>query len=118
MAISRNAPDKFPGVTARSEGSLNAYELSPSVSTNAPLGASPKTGAPRKPASRPDGSGTKFLRWPQVEARVALSRTTVWRLMREGDFPKPIPISRGRVAWVEEEISAWIASHIEAAHTA
>jgi prophage regulatory protein len=116
--MARNVPDKFPGVTARSESSLKAYELSPSVSPNAPPAAQPKTGAPRKQASRPDGSGTKFLSWPQVEARVALSRTTVWRLMRAGDFPKPIPISRGRVAWVEEEISAWIASHIEAAHTA
>jgi integrase len=36
----------------------------------------------------------------------------------KSDFPKPRRISRGRVAWVEEEISVWIASHIEATHRA
>jgi prophage regulatory protein len=118
MAISRNAPDKFAGVTARSEGSFSASRLSQSVSPNALLSALSKEEEPQKPATRHDRSATRFLPWPQVEARVALSRTTVRRLMRAGDFPKPITISPGRVAWVEEEISAWIASHIEAARKA
>jgi prophage regulatory protein len=118
MAISRNVPDKFGGVTARSDGSLNVSEPSQSVSPDVPLELPPKTGAPRKPASRLDRSGTKFLPWPQVQQRIALSRTTVWRLIRAGDFPKPRRISRGRVVWVEQEVLDWMASHIEAARTA
>jgi predicted DNA-binding transcriptional regulator AlpA len=37
--------------------------------------------------------------------------------MREGAFPRPIRISRGRVAWVEDEILTWINERIEAANT-
>ena len=35
-----------------------------------------------------------ILRWPQVHALVGLSRSTIWRLVRAGQFPTPIKISR------------------------
>jgi prophage regulatory protein len=38
-----------------------------------------------------------------------LSRTTIWRLRRAGQFPKPIQISAGRVGFLIEEIESWIA---------
>jgi len=50
----------------------------------------------------------RFLTWPEVHALVRLSRTTVWRIERLGEFPKRRRISRGRVAWREAEILAWI----------
>jgi prophage regulatory protein len=50
----------------------------------------------------------RLLSWPEVKARVGLSRTSVWRLEREGKFPKRVRILPGRVAWRESEIVAWI----------
>lgn len=47
-------------------------------------------------------------------ARTGISRTTAWRLMRAGTFPKPVHISSGRVAWLESEIDAWIAGLADA----
>ena len=35
------------------------------------------------------------------------SRSTLWRQWRKGEFPKPIPISPGRVGWLKSEIDAW-----------
>ena len=35
------------------------------------------------------------------------SRSTIWRQCRRGDFPKPIPISPGRVGWLKSEIDEW-----------
>jgi prophage regulatory protein len=45
-----------------------------------------------------------------VEARTTLSRVTLWRKSRDGDFPKPLKISANRIAWREADVDAWIAS--------
>jgi len=52
----------------------------------------------------------RFLRKPQVLTRVPWSDTTLWRRVRAGDFPAPIRISPGCVAWRERDIDAWFAS--------
>ena len=45
----------------------------------------------------------------QVQARTALSRTSIYRKMREGTFPAPLQIGARAVRWPESEIEAWIA---------
>src|SRR6267378_2065270 len=54
----------------------------------------------------------KLLRFPAVRERTGLSRSTIWRLERCGDFPKHRRISANVVAWVEEEVTSWIHSKI------
>lgn len=46
----------------------------------------------------------------EVEARTALSRTSIYRKMREGTFPTPLKIGERAVRWPESEIEAWLAS--------
>lgn len=48
------------------------------------------------------------LRFPQVKAMVGLSRSTIWRLERLGQFPKRRQISPRTVAWLREEVDEWI----------
>jgi prophage regulatory protein len=56
-------------------------------------------------------SGTsRLLLWPQVRQLVPLSRTTIWRAVRNKSFPAPIKISSGRVAWLEADIRDWISN--------
>jgi prophage regulatory protein len=54
----------------------------------------------------------KLLRFPAVRERTGLSRSTIWRLEREGDFPKHRRISANAVAWVEDEVLRWIQSRV------
>jgi prophage regulatory protein len=54
----------------------------------------------------------KLLRFPAVRERTGLSRSTIWRLERHGDFPRHRRISANVVAWVEEEVMSWIHSKI------
>lgn len=54
----------------------------------------------------------KLVRFPSVRERTGLSRSTIWRLERRGDFPRHRRISPNAVAWVEHEISEWIAARI------
>ena len=55
----------------------------------------------------------RLLRFAEVRRRTGLSRTTIWRLERSGEFPRHRRISANAVAWVEQEISIWIRSKID-----
>lgn len=55
----------------------------------------------------PDDGLERFLGWRQVRDLTGLGRTTAWRMRQAGDFPQPVPISPGRVAWRERDIAAW-----------
>ena len=46
------------------------------------------------------GHETRLLRRPEVEAKVALARSSIYRLMRSGAFPEPLRIGPRAVRWV------------------
>ena len=69
-----------------------------------------RTGPEADVASRP----LRLLRFPVVRARTGLSRTTIWRLERQGEFPRHRRISRNAVAWAEHEVADWIRSKLGA----
>jgi len=56
-------------------------------------------------ARRPN---TRRLRFPEVQARVGLSRTTIDRLEREGLFPRREHLTPRTVSWREDEIERWL----------
>lgn len=49
-----------------------------------------------------------FVRLPTVKQRTGLSRTTIYRRMGAGTFPKAEPLSPGMIAWYESDIDAWV----------
>lgn len=49
-----------------------------------------------------------FLRLPQVLARVAISRSTLWRRVGDGTFPCPLKLSRRVTVWRSEDIDDWM----------
>ena len=44
----------------------------------------------------------------------SLSRATIYRLVGDEKFPKPIRISRNRIAWRERAVLDWLAAPAEA----
>lgn len=52
----------------------------------------------------------RLLRRREVEALTALSRSSLYRKMREGTFPEPIRVGSRAVRWRERELVAWLAS--------
>lgn len=51
----------------------------------------------------------RLLSFRQLREKVALSRTTIWRLERLDAFPQRRQLSPGRVGWVEAEVDQWLA---------
>ena len=56
---------------------------------------------------------TRLIRLPEVQHRVGLGRSTIYRWMAEGKFPKPVQLGGYAVAWVEDEIEQWVAAKLE-----
>ena len=51
-----------------------------------------------------------LLTRPEVERRTGLSRSTLYRKMRDGTFPVPLKVSARAVRWRESEIRAYVDS--------
>ena len=51
----------------------------------------------------------RFIREPECREITGLSRSTRWRLERNGRFPQRRQISAGATGWLASELAAWIA---------
>lgn len=60
----------------------------------------------------------RIIRRKQVEARIGLSRSTIYEGVNAGTFPKPIRLGAQSVGWIESEIEQWICDRIEASRSA
>jgi prophage regulatory protein len=51
----------------------------------------------------------RLIRLKEVQHRVGLGRSTIYRWMAEGKFPEPVRLGGHAVAWVQHDIDEWIA---------
>jgi len=54
----------------------------------------------------------KFIRRKEVENRTGLSRSSIYKRMSDGTFPKQQKIGQRAVAWVEDDVDKWMCSCI------
>ena len=60
----------------------------------------------------------QLLRKPDVKEMVGnMPDSTLYYLMNQGDFPKPLKLGKRTVAWKRSEIEAWIQSRERAMDT-
>lgn len=55
----------------------------------------------------------KILRLNDVLETTGLARSTVYKLMSDGAFPRSICLGERSVGWLESEIQEWILDKIE-----
>jgi prophage regulatory protein len=48
------------------------------------------------------------------ERGIDYDRSHLWRLSKDGKFPKPVNVGPGRIAWVATEIDAWLRAKVAA----
>jgi prophage regulatory protein len=60
----------------------------------------------------------QVLRLPEVQKRVALSRSSIYAAVTKGTFPAPIKLNAGErahaVGWVAEEIDQYLVDRVKA----
>lgn len=52
----------------------------------------------------------RILRRPEVEACTGLSRSTLYAMMAESNFPQPVRLGKRAVGWPEAVITEWLES--------
>jgi prophage regulatory protein len=52
----------------------------------------------------------RAIRTEQVMRMTGLWRTTIFRAVKEGRFPKPMKLGERAVGWLESDIRAWLES--------
>lgn len=50
----------------------------------------------------------KLLRLQQVIERVALSKSTIYRCMEDGSFPRPLKLGSRMVRWLSDDIDNYL----------
>ena len=54
----------------------------------------------------------KIIRLNQVKDVTGLGRSTIYKYIAEGSFPKPISLGDRCVGWLESEIYDWILARV------
>ncbi len=54
----------------------------------------------------------RLIKLAEVMKQTALGRSSVYKYMKEGLFPKPVTQIGKSVAWVESEVQEWILDKI------
>ena len=57
--------------------------------------------------------GDRILRKPEVIKTVGLKQTALYELISDGEFPRPIQLSKRSVGWLESEVQQWIKDQAE-----
>ena len=76
-----------------------------------------------KPTQTTTNQKHRFIRLPEVLSRTGFGRTSIYRKMEDGSFPKslklggppkdPNEFDSRAIAWIEDEVDQWIESRIE-----
>ena len=53
-----------------------------------------------------------ILRLKQLEIRTGLSKATLYKLIKTGNFPAQKQLGLRSVGWLESDVTAWIESRI------
>lgn len=54
----------------------------------------------------------KIIRRKEVEARIGLACSTIYAMIADNKFPRPVRIGRRAVGWLEEDIQNWLDAKI------
>jgi len=52
----------------------------------------------------------RIIRFDTVRSRTGLSRSTIYRKIKEGTFPAQLKISTNGAGWKESDINRWVAN--------
>ena len=56
----------------------------------------------------------RIIRLKEVIDSTGLGRSTIYKYISEGSFPKPVALGDRAVGWVESEVMSWVMARIEA----
>lgn len=65
-----------------------------------------------QPMEQITGKKERFIKIDEVERQTALSEATIYRKMKNKEFPTSVSIGANSKVWLESEIQDWIAEQV------
>jgi prophage regulatory protein len=50
----------------------------------------------------------QIFRRRQLEKQLGLTRSSIYKMMEDGEFPRPIKLGRRAVGWRADEVAYWL----------
>jgi prophage regulatory protein len=54
----------------------------------------------------------RYMRLPEVKNKTGLGKTTLYGMIKGGEFPAPVKIGGRAVGWVESEVDQWAVARL------
>ena len=65
--------------------------------------------------SRPVVPRDRLVRLPEVEGMTGCKKSTIYQMIADGRFPKPLRLTGRMVAWPESAVLQWVQDRIQEA---
>jgi prophage regulatory protein len=50
----------------------------------------------------------KIIRWKELHTKIGMSRSTIDRWIKVGNFPPKIKLSKNSIGWLLSDVDAWL----------
>lgn len=64
----------------------------------------------KRPDAPVENLPERIIRTRELQELTGLSRTTIWRLERKGEFPQRVSLCAGSIGWRYSEVMEWLGS--------
>ena len=61
-------------------------------------------------------SQNRFIRMPDLRQKVGLSRSQIYKLIQQEQFPKPVKLGEKVSVWVDSEVEEWMSKQVPLKH--
>jgi prophage regulatory protein len=58
----------------------------------------------------------RFIRMSDLRSKVGLSKSQIYKLIQQGDFPKPIKLGDKIAVWTNSEVEEWMSAKVHTRH--
>jgi len=58
----------------------------------------------------------RFIRMPDLRTKVGLSKSQIYKLIQQGEFPKQIKLGDKIAVWIDSEVEEWMSSKVHIRH--
>ena len=61
-------------------------------------------------------SQNRFIRMPDLRQKVGLSKSQIYKLIQQGEFPEPIKLGKKISVWTDSEVEEWMSKQVLIKH--
>jgi prophage regulatory protein len=111
-ALARDTTTQYP-----SHEENGGQQFSPTELTTRKRPCSEKSGKTSQDGMSNALDDVTFLRLPEVKAITGLSKSSLYGLIREKNFPTPVQLGPRAVAWIRSEVRQWAVERVRASRS-